>query len=316
MPKLDPLRPRAEVTFQCRPCRRTFSAAPERVEDAPELEHHPWRYYSKCVGCGQEVEQAPWERALLKAWQNATGPRTAEGKAASSANLDGHPTPEEARRTRFNAMRHGLHAKTATYFPAKPDGYAHCAGCEVDREWCAQQPACVKKTELFMLHQAAFEQREPKALMGIYSDLHGAIFAVLQQILQTIIADGVKITSPQYYTDKEGVMILAQYTDDQGKMHQIYDIEAHPLFRPLGELISRTGLSLADMGMTVKVIDQQEEELGRLAAERVEKESLSAHQQKQVEAMRLLAASLDRGRASTERDPVLMEYNQETGEAT
>lgn len=305
--------PRAEVTFQCRECRRTFSAPPGRVEDAPELDHHPWRYSADCPGCGVEVVQAPWERALLKAWQNATGPRTAEGKAATAANLEGHPTPEESRRTRFNAMKHGLSAKTATYFPAKPDGYPHCSSCEVDRAWCAQQPACVKKTELFMMHQAAFEQRDPKLLMGIYSDLQGAIFAVLQQILQTIIADGVKLTTPQYYTDKEGVMILAQYTDQDGKLRQIYDIESHPLFKPLGELLSRTGLSLADMGMTTKVLDQQDDEMGRLADEQKAKESLTDYQRKQVEAMRLLADRLDRGRSSTERDPVLIEYKQETG---
>ena len=303
------------MTFQCRPCRHTFSAPPERVEDAPECDHHPWRYYAQCTWCGQEVEQAPWERALLKAWQNATGPRTAEGKAASAANLEGHPTPEEARRTRFNAMRHGLHAKTATYFPAKPNGYPHCAGCEVDREWCSRQPACVKKTELFMLHHAAFEQRDPKLLMGMYSDLDGAIFAVLQQILQTIIADGAKISTPQYYTDKEGVLILAQYTDDEGKLRQIYDIEAHPLFRPLAELLTGTGLSLADMGMTTKVIDQQDDELARLESERQERESLTDFQRKQVEHMQMLSDRLDRGRASTERDPVLIEHSQEAGDA-
>lgn len=306
--------PRAEVTFQCRPCKRTFSAAPARTEDAPELEHHPWRYFAACPGCGEEVGQAPWERALLKAWQNATGPRTAEGRAATAANLEGHPTPEEARRTRFNAMKHGLSARTATYFPAKPDGYAHCAGCEVDRDWCAAQPACVKKTELFMLHQAAFEQRDPKILMGIYSDLHGAIFAMLQQIVQEIMGTGATLSVPKYYIDKEGVMILAQYTGEDGKLHQIYDLNAHPLFKPLGELLSRTGLSLADMGMTTKVLDQQDEEMGRLTAERAEKESLSEHQQRQIEAMRTLADRLDRGRMNTERDPVLIDYSQESGE--
>jgi hypothetical protein len=130
MPKFDP---RALVTFQCQPCKNTFEVEPERIQDAPELEHHPFRYFAECPKCFGEVEQALWERALMKAWQNATGPKSEERKAAAAKNLEGHPTPDEARRTRFNAMKNGLHARSATHFPAKPDGYSFCSGCDVDR---------------------------------------------------------------------------------------------------------------------------------------------------------------------------------------
>lgn len=308
---------RNTVTFQCRPCRNTFERAPDRTEDAPELQHHPFRYFGNCPTCGSEVPQAPWERALLKAWQHATGPKTEEGKASTAKNLEGHPTPDEAKRTRFNAMKHGLNAKVANYFPAKPDGYPHCSSCEVDRAFCAAQPACVKKTELFMLHQAAFEQRDPKKLMGVYSDLQAAIFAVLQQILQTIIADGVKITAPEYYTDKDGTLIIAKYFDEETMQTKtLTNIEAHPLFRPLGELLSRTGLTLADMGMTTKVIDDQSEDMGRLAGEQLKTEQLTDFQAKQIQLLQGLKDSVDRGNKQTDRDPVLLEYNQQTGEAT
>jgi hypothetical protein len=314
MPKFDPGTPRALVTFQCRPCKKTFEAEPARTEDAPELEHHPFRYFADCPGCGAEVAQAPWERALMKAWQNATGPRSDEGKAAAARNLEGHPTPEEARRTRFNAMKHGLHARSATYFPAKPDGYSFCSGCDVDRTWCGEQPACVKKTELFMLHQAAFEQRDPKRLMGVYSELHSALFAVLQQILQTIIADGVKITAPQYYTDKEGLMVIAQYVDDHGKLTTINDISAHPLFKPLGELLSRLNLTLSDMGMTTKVIENEEGQQGHLTP--ATQDDMSDFKRAQMKALEALAGKLERGQGKTSQDPVLLEYNMDSGEAT
>ncbi|MBP6895663.1 MAG: DNA adenine methylase [Pseudacidovorax sp.] len=39
-------------------------------------------------------------------------------------------------------------ARTATYFPAKPDRYAFCEGCEVNRLWCSEQPACVKQSAI------------------------------------------------------------------------------------------------------------------------------------------------------------------------
>jgi hypothetical protein len=87
-------------------------------------------------------------------------------------------------------MKHGLNARVATYFPAKPDGYAFCERCDVDRTWCYEQPACVKQTELFMLHHAAFEQRDPKVLGRVHSDIHAALVATLQLCLQQVLAVG------------------------------------------------------------------------------------------------------------------------------
>lgn len=276
--------------------------------DAPEQEHHPFEYFAPCPKCGAECEQVYWERNAMKAWSKATGPKTEAGKAASAANLEGHPTPDEALRTRFNAMTHGLSARTATYFPAKPDGYAHCKSCDVERAWCKTQPACVKKTELFMLHHAAFEQRNPKHLMGIYADLQASLFAVVQSILQTIIADGVKLTTPKWYTDKDGACIIAEYTDANGQRRIIPDIQAHPLFRPLGELLSRAGLSLSDMGMTAKIIEDEEAELGKLNDGAAQREELGDYQRRQIEALEGLKEVMDKARIIKARDPVLIEH--------
>lgn len=305
--------PLDEVTFRCRVCRNVFTGEPEAVEDAPEREHHPWSYFRKC-SCGARAEQAHWERSLLKAWVNATGPTSDEGKAATAKNLEGHPTPEEARRTRFNGMKHGLNARTATYFPAKPDGYAFCATCDVDRGWCFDQPACVKQTQLFMAHHAAFESRNPKHLQGIYADLQASIMAVLQQILQTIIADGVKIEAPQWYTDKEtSKLIIAEYIDENGQRKIIKDINAHPLFKPLGELLSRNSLSLADMGMSAKVIEEEQEEMGRLVAQEGDRAALSDFARAQSESLAALRGMMEAAQASRKADPILIEYTQQNG---
>lgn len=322
MRKFDPTRPRGEVTFQCRECRRTFDAAPARVEDDPAAEHHPFRYFAACPGCDAEVQQAPWDRALQKAWVNATGPTSAEGKAAVAANLEGHPTPDETLRTRFNAMKNGLHARTAKYFPAKPDGYAFCGQCDVNRAYCREQPACVRQTEIFMLHHAAFEQKDPKALKGLYADLQAAIFSVIQQILQTIMSDGATLHTPEYYTDKDGRVVIAEFLElregqkGYGTMKTITNIERHPLFQPLGELLSRNNMSLADMGMTVKVIEaQQDDDMGNLSDKGQPPEALEDFRRRQEAAVAELAGKMDRGRAARDRDPVLLEYNQESGTA-
>lgn len=313
--------PLSEITFHCRQasCCQSFKAAPGRVEGDPDQEHHPFRYFASCPKCGTECEQVYWERNLLGAWRNATGPKSEEGKAATAANLEGHPTKEETLRTRFNAMQHGLNARTATYFPAKPDGYAFCKSCDVDRVWCKAQAACTKKTELFMLHHAAFEQKNPKHLMGIYADLQASLFAVLQQILQTIIADGVKITTPQWYTDREtGQIVIAEYfienpTTGERKRHILTEVEAHPLFRPLGEILSRAGLTLADMGMTAKVLENEEAEMGRLADDAAGRESMNDYSRRQVEALEGLRAVMTRAAENKARDPVLIEHQAQNG---
>lgn len=317
MPKFAPDKPRDTVNFYCGSCRITFDVRPLRVEDDASQAHHPFRYIGKCPDCGAEVGQAPWDKALQKAWQNATGPKTAEGRAAAARNLEGHPTAEEAQRTRFNALKHGLHARTATYFPAKPDGYPFCASCDVNRVHCAAQPACIKRTELFMLHHAAFEQGDPERLQGLHADFQAAVFAVLQQIIQTIIADGVQRELPEYYKDKDGEIVVAEFTNDHGERKILMrEIAAHPLFKPLGELLSRNNLSLADMGMTAKAIGDREEAMGRLAADSITREALLDFQARQNDQLKSIAGMIQRSQANAAQDPALIEYNLDSGEAT
>jgi hypothetical protein len=312
---IDRSKPLSKITFYCKPCYSSFKAEPGRIEEAPEQDYHPFAYYAGCPKCGGECEQAPFERNLMKAWRNATGPRTEEGKAASAANLEGHPTPDEALRTRFNAMKHGLNARTATYFPAKPDGYSFCQGCEVDRTWCGQQSACTKQTEIFLQHHAAFEQRDPKKLNGIYADLQASIFAVIQSMLQTIIADGVKIETVVWDKDKDGQIHVAEYIDEAGQRRIIRsEVQAHPLLRQLGELLTRTGLSLTDMGMTAKMIEADDSDFGTLRDAGQPGENLSEFQEKQIQLLSGLAKQVMRANKQTENDPILIEYLQEGGE--
>lgn len=310
MAKQDTFAPLAEVTFRCPDCRVTWKAAPARVEDWADDQIHPWRYFAPHE-CGRECEQAPFERGLLRAWRSATGPKTPEGIAATTKNLEGHPTPEEALRTRFNGMKHGLSARTATYFPAKPDGYAFCSTCNVDRPWCKAQSACVKQTQHFMLHHAAFEQRNPKHLMGIYADFHAALMATISECLRRIIGDGVTVATPKTYVDKDGRCLVVEYIDEQGDRQTVLDVQAHPLFRPVAELITRTGIDLANLGMTPRQVPEEDDQKGKLADDR---ESAAVLQERQVKALEDLRTLMHRAQSKANTDPVLIEYQQQMGD--
>lgn len=310
MAKQDTYSPLSEVTFRCPDCRVTWKAAPDRVEDWADDEIHPWRYFA-LHECGKECGQAPHERGLIRAWRSATGPKTPEGIAATAKNLEGHPTPEEALRTRFNGMKHGLSARTATYFPAKPDGYAFCTTCNVDRPWCKEQPACVKQTEHFLLHHAAFEQRNPKHVMGIYADFHAALMATISECLRQIIGDGVTIRTPKTYVDKDGNCLVVEYLDEYGQRHTVFDVESHPLFRPVSELITRTGIDLASLAMTPKQVPEEDAAQGKLTDDR---EAASVLQERQVKALEDLRGLMAKASARANSDPVLIEYQQQMGD--
>ncbi|WP_024303309.1 hypothetical protein [Pseudogulbenkiania sp. MAI-1] len=316
-PKRDLSKPLETVSFRCNPCRHTFDAEPLRVDEEPELEHHPFSYVAECPLCGEEAGQAPFHKALVKAWANATGPRTAAGKAAVTKNIEGHPTPEESLRTRFNAMKHGMSAETAQYFPSRPGKYPACSSCDVDHSYCAQQPACVKQTQLFMVHHAAFEQRNPKHLTPIYSSIQASITAIIQQILQTIIADGVKLEAPAWAVDREGNVVIGEYQDiATGQTKRIMEVKAHPLLKPLQEFLSRNNLSLADMGMTPKAIEQEEQQMGKLQPGQGQPSTLTLEDfaAKQAESLQALKVLAERANARKQRDPVLIEYQQQNGD--
>lgn len=313
--KRDLQSPLSTVAFRCESCRITFDADPREVLPDPDQPHHPYRYIGTCPDCFSDCEQAGFQRGLLKAWANATGPRTESGKAAAAKNLDGHPTPEEALRTRFNAMKHGMTARTAQYFPSRPDKYAACSACDVDRDYCEQQPACVKQTRLFMQHHAAFEQRNPKHLQGVYADIQASITAIIQMILQTIIADGVKISAPAWTVDKQGNVVIGRFINDKtGELETIMDVSAHPLLKPLTEFLTRNNMSLADLGMTPKAIEQEEQQMGRLAPQDgVPTLSLEDYATKQAESFAALRDLAAKANARKNSDPVLVEYRQQNG---
>lgn len=310
MPRQDWSAQLRHVSFKCTECKHAFAGVPDLVEDDPETEWHPHRYYGHCPRCkAQNQPQANWERSLMAAHQAATGPVTPEGKAASAGNLAGHPTPEETRLTRFNAMKHGMEARVATFFPAKPDKYSFCAQCDVNRTWCAEQPACVKQTELFMLHHAAVEQRNPKHLGKIHADIIAAVTAALQMCLQAVLGEGVLIKQPRVEMDREGNPVTLTFVQADGSKGYIYEYQANPAFKPITDLISRLGLSMNDLGLTVKAIDEENPAgIGALQLDAKAKESLEDFGKRMTGAMLQMKDKLGRADARMRVDPVLIEH--------
>ena len=45
----------------------------------------------------------------------------------------------------------------------------------------------MKQTEIFMLHHAAFETRDPRVLSGLHADLQAGLTAMLQMLMQEVL---------------------------------------------------------------------------------------------------------------------------------
>lgn len=305
------------VNFKCGACRHDWEGEPDLIEDAPDLEHHPYRYFGHCPKCqAQNQQQAAWARALMKAHQMSTGPKTAEGMAAVRKNLEGHPNGEAVLRTRFNAMKHGMAAKTATYFPARPGKYAFCERCEVDRSWCGSQAACVKQTEIFMLHHAAFESRDPRKLAGLHADLQSGLTAMLQMLMQSALADGPIISQPKVELDREGNSVTLTYLDGKGERQFVVDRHAHPALKPIADFISRLGLSMNDLGMTMRAADPDEGEGGGvLKLDDKTQETLVDFGQRMLGVMAGAKELLKNADQATRTDPVLVAHQAREGKS-
>lgn len=316
------LRPRLDdVRFHCLDCDYRFEAKPLRVEDAPADEWHPWQYIGKCPECGSECEQERQQRGLLKAWAHATGPKTAEGLANTARNLHGHPTPEETARTRFNGLKHGMNARTATYWPARPGRYADCDSCEYFNA-CFTATACQKRVDLYFSHHLAFSAGDPKLLTDLNADLHANLRSIINLMILDVIKDGSTIRTPAWYYDKDGGFHLAEIgsrDDDAGEMPRreretIMVLSEHPMLKRIGEWVARIGLSLSDMGMTPKAVEASEDAVGYLAGQKQRQENSIEYQQRQTLALENLGKLITRSRENTANDPVLVEHQQSAGD--
>jgi hypothetical protein len=299
------------VRFHCDECDARFDAAPARVVDAPEDAWHPWHYFAPC-DCGAEAHQEARQRHLLKMWASATGPKTAEGIERVTRNLAGHPTPAETMRTRFNAMQHGVAARVATYYPAKPGKYPHCENCEYRKSICAQQVACLKRTELFMKHHIAFETRDPSLLTELNAELQAHVRALISDMIMIVLQDGPRIETPEWYFDiKTGEFHFVTFFEPgSAEMRQVMKLQAHPLLKILGEWLTRNGMSLSDMGMTAKGQDESDTIKGHLAGHTAREETRLEYERRNTEALEALRGMIDRSRESAKRDPVLIEYDR------
>lgn len=248
----------------------------------------------------------------MKGWSNATGPKTEEGKKKAAKNLIGHPDASARLRTRFNGIKTGLQAKVATFYPAKPGGYPHCRTCRWLDNGCGEwdHGACLTRMELFLQHRIAFQTKNPSLLNELNADLQANVQALMNDMILAIVNTGVEVRKPEWYTDKDGGMHIAQYEGSDGEIKTINEIQAHPLLKPLYEIISRNTDIMAKLGMTEKAQEEDAVLQGFLEHKEKTVEDSRAFAERQTQALEHLTALIERSRDQQKRDPILIEHQQ------
>ena len=110
---------------------------------------------------------------------------------------------------------------------------------------------------------------------------HAAIQALIDTMILAINQDGgPRIQTVEWYYDKDGKFHLAQWEDERGETHQIYKLDEHPLLKPLIDYINKNSMTLADLGMTPKVQNDQEMMQGYLSQDKDNLENEQAFRQR------------------------------------
>ena len=112
--------------------------------------------------------------------------------------------------------------------------------------------------------------------------------------------------------DKDGRCLVVEYFDEQGRRCVVNDLDAHPLFKPLAELISRTGISLTELGMSGKSVEAEVQLPGQLqGASKGGVEAIEDFARKQASALEALGGLMQRAKEKTVVDPVLVEFKEQ-----
>lgn len=289
---------REQIHFHCRFCGERFAAVPARIEDEQSRPWHPFKYFCTCPICETEAGQASWEVNLVKAHANATGPRTEAGKSVARENI---AKAQASPIARFNAIKHGLFARTATFFPARPGRYPACDGCEYLDNGCGtEHKACLKRAELYMQYEIATETKDVSLLMKLMAGNQAGIQAIISDMILSIAkSGGPELRTPVWYQDKEsGRVRFVTYTNAHGEEVMLEEVNAHPLLKHLMDFIAKNSMSLADMGMTIKVQEDEKAIKGVLESAESDRETVLEFQQRQQEMQRNLLELINRGRST------------------
>lgn len=286
------------TTFYCHACKQAFDAAAARTEDRPDSPH-PFEYFAPCPDCAAECTEAHWLQNLYAAWQNITGTKS---PAASAKNL---PPPGDPR-AKFNALKSGLFAQKAKYFPGVPGRYPECGDCAHAAD-CETSGICLEISKIKMMVQRAVDSGDPTHLANINSGIQADLYVMIQRMLREIIADGVTQKTPVFTSHENSHRFVK---DDNGD--QIVELSVHPAVRALSDLLQKNGLSLNEMQLTTKTAGDQDRAMGHLKNDDTRTQTVADAAAARKAATDEFLKNFKTAAGSRAADPAFLEHGEES----
>lgn len=222
--------------FYCKPCKLAWKTE-EFHTDGAEIS-------ALCPVCEHPALECTHSTYNLArtAWQNATGPKTEEGKARVA--LNSWKTGEYATKIRIMA-------------PAKFEKYPWCLDCE-DREPCKSKliKYCPRDLETTAKFVAAYKNGDVNDLREEAGLANAQVWKVFSMMIHQII--------------EKGVMYKVVKFDSEG--NEITTYEKNQLVKELPAYLASLGMSADQQVMTPKAAEQKEALEGRIKQEQIDQE--------------------------------------------
>ena len=188
-------------------------------------------------------------------WDNATGPRTPEGK----------------RRSRLNGYQHGAYAQIPILLaPAITGKYLECETCQYVIQ-CKKEKwqYCPVQVETFLKFMKAYEEGNVNELRDLAAMCQGHLFNILRMAFQQVYKKGVM-------SEKA----IREFVNKNGEKVTMIEWQSNPILNRIPELMQQLGFTADQQMMTPKVESDDANIKGYLSGENQREVDLKDHTQK------------------------------------
>lgn len=228
---------------------------------------------------------------LQKAWENATGPKTEDGKARSSLNNYKHGK---------SAAQHHILA------PAKPEKYPICESCQIIKE-CKSKPYkyCPVDLQVIATFVQAYKEQKINDLRELAGLTQANIYKVFVNMIHHIMTNGVMVHHKKLITDKNGNPV---YDSDGNMLYNEWD-EKNTLLKDLPNYVISLGFSAELQDMTPKTRQESESLKGFLDDKKADRDSLLEVKRRSLQEQTRMREAIEQLNAQAAFD----KFNREKG---